>query len=264
MNKNVQIGVFDSGVGGITIWQEIVNRLPHENTLYLADNINAPYGFKSKTKIIEYSIKNTQFLLSKGAKLIVVACNTATTNVIDILRHTFPNVPFIGVEPAIKPAALLSKNKRIAVLATYNTLHSNEFLEAVKKPYMDQVEVFPITGMGLVPLIEENKIYSYEMEQLITKYSQIMISEEIDYLVLGCTHYPYIKQQLQKALPTHIKIIDSGEAVARQTEVILKKNNLLNTQREIGQHQFYYNDPLRSIEAFVPQAHNIKLAFHEF
>lgn len=264
MIKTSPIGIFDSGVGGITIWKKIVSQLPNENTIYLADNKNAPYGFKSKEEILTYSIKNTEYLLSKNSKLIVVACNTATTNTIDSLRKKFPHVSFIGVEPAIKPAAIQSINKRIAVLATYNTLHSKEFCQAIKQPYMENIKLTLIVGSGLVPLIEENKLNSLQMQELIRKYTQEMITADIDQLVLGCTHYPYIKDYLQKALPKNITIIDSGEAVARQTKYILTSSNLLNEQTNQGLHEFFYNKSSEKILDFVPYTERNSLIYMDF
>lgn len=264
MKKTSPIGIFDSGVGGITIWQEVVNQLPKEDTIYLADNKNAPYGFKSKAEIIAYSIKNTEYLLSKNVKLIVVACNTATTIAIDSLRQNFPHIHFIGVEPAIKPAAFQSISKRIAVLATYNTLHSKEFSQALKQPYMEGIQLTQIVGTGLVPLIEENKLDSPQMQDLIHEYAQEMIAADIDQLVLGCTHYPYIKEHLQKALPKQVNIIDSGEAVARQTKYILASNHLLNDQNELGIYKFYYNKPSEKVFDFVPNNERSSLVFFDF
>lgn len=264
MRKKAPIGIFDSGVGGITIWQEVVNQLPRENTIYLADNKNAPYGFKSPSEILEHSIKNTEFLLSLGVKLIVIACNTATTNAIYSLRKKYPHIDFIGVEPAIKPAAIQSISKRIAVLATYTTLHSKEFLQAVNEPYMDGVELTQIVGTGLVPLIENNELDGPEMQQLIQTYTQEMIVAKIDRLVLGCTHYPYIRKQLEKFLPKEVEIIDSGEAVARQTKFILQSNNILNEQKESGKHLFYYNKPSKTMKHFVPKNQHSELLFLDF
>lgn len=217
-----------------------------------------------KSEVIAYSIKNTEFLLSQGVKIIVVACNTATTIAIDTLRKEFPNISFIGVEPAIKPASALSNNKRIAVLATYNTLRSKEFESSLNKPYMNNIKVFPIVGTRLVELIENDKLYSLEMQNLVQKYTAKMIAEDIDYLVLGCTHYPYIKSQLQAALPPHIKIIDSGEAIAKQTEIILRTNLRLNNSNDTAQHLFYYNHSEKGIHNFVPQEDNIKLIYRVF
>lgn len=233
------IGVFDSGVGGTSIWKEIHKLLPQENTIYLADSANAPYGHKSKEQIIALSKKNTELLLNKGCKLIVVACNTATTNAIKVLRETY-NIPFIGIEPAIKPAALQSKQKAIGILATKGTLTSELFHET-SSIYTNNHLVIEQVGEGLVQLIEEGKIESDEIKALLKEYLQPMINANIDYLVLGCTHYPYLMPLLIEMLPKHVKIIDSGEAVARQTKAILEKNNLLNTDKLISKNKFYTN-----------------------
>lgn len=258
------IGIFDSGIGGITVWQEIVSQLPYENTLYLADNKNAPYGIKTAEEVFNYSVKNTEYLLSKGVKLIVIACNTATTNAISKLRNKYRNINFIGVEPAIKPAALKSITKQIAVLATSSTLQSQEFIDALKKPYMKNIEVIKIAGTGLVQLIEENKIYTTEMTSLLRLYTNEMKQAEIDQLVLGCTHYPYLKEQLRKFLPKTVKIIDSGEAVAKQTKYILESKNILNDQKYYGTHKIYYNKPSKSIHYFVPNNQNCRLEYIDF
>jgi len=226
MVKNNPIGLFDSGVGGTSIWSAIHALLPHEDTIYLADSKNAPYGEKSKDEIIALSIKNTEYLLAHNAKLIVVACNTATTNAIKELRARY-DVPFIGIEPAIKPAASHSKTQTIGILATKGTLSSELFSKAVET-YHD-THIVEQVGHGLVALIEEGKINAPEMDRLLHAYLEPMIAANIDYLVLGCSHYPYLIPQIEKILPEGIKIIDSGEAVARQTQKVLAENEGLNS-----------------------------------
>ena len=233
------IGIFDSGVGGTSIWKELHLMLPHEYTLYLADSKNAPYGDKSKAEIIDLSIKNTELLIEKGCKLIIVACNTATTNAIKTLRENYP-IPFIGIEPAIKPAALSSQTKAVGVLATKGTL-SSELFNRTSDLYSHGIKVIEQVGDGLVELIESGNINSKDMETLLKNYLQPMIDAQIDYLVLGCTHYPYLIPLLLKLLPKHIKIIDSGLAVARQTKAVLEKHNLLNPQKTTAKPEFYSN-----------------------
>lgn len=233
------IGIFDSGIGGTSIWKEITSLLPYENTLYLADSKNAPYGEKSADKIIEFSIKNTELLLSKGCKLIVVACNTATTNAIEILRNKY-NVPFIGIEPAIKPAALQTKTNSIGILATKGTLSSSLFSETSER-FVSDIKVIEQEGKGIVTLIESGKLVSGEMTLLLRKYLNPMIEQDIDYLVLGCTHYPYLISQIQKIVGKNVKIIDSGLAVANQTSAILQKHQLINLTPNVSKHQFYIN-----------------------
>ncbi|MFO7672429.1 MAG: glutamate racemase [Lutibacter sp.] len=239
MKGQQPIGLFDSGIGGTSIWKEVVKLLPNETTIYLADSKNAPYGEKTSEEIIALSVKNTEFLLSKGCKLIIVACNTATTNAIDYLRKNY-TIPFIGIEPAIKPAALLSKTGAIGILATKGTLSSKLF-EKTTKEYTKNITTIEQDGEGLVPLIEQGKLNSPEINQLLTTYLKPMLKFNIDHLVLGCTHYPYLIPQIKKIIGENVTIIDSGEAVARQTKAILEKHNLLSTSTNKSRHQFYTN-----------------------
>jgi glutamate racemase len=236
-NKN-PIGLFDSGIGGTSIWKEIHALLPNENTIYLADSKNAPYGVKSKEEIIELSIKNTEFLLNKNSKIIVVACNTATTNAIKELRERY-KIPFIGIEPAIKPAANKTNTHTIGILATKGTLNSELFHNNVAN--FSDVKIIEQIGHGLVQLIENGEIESKEMTQLLKSYIEPMLEKNIDYLVLGCSHYPYLIPQLKKIIPSNVKIIDSGEAVAKQTQNILNLTNLSNTSLEQSFNHFYTN-----------------------
>ena len=238
MNSTDPIGLFDSGIGGTSIWKEVRALLPNENTIYLADSKNAPYGLKSKEEIIFLSEKNTEILLEQNCKLIVVACNTAPTNAIKELRATY-KVPFIGIEPAIKPAALQSKTQTIGILATKGTLNSALFHENVAKH--PEVKIVEQIGHGLVQLIENDAIASEEMTELLKSYLLPMVEKNIDYLVLGCSHYPYLIPQIKKIIPAKIKIIDSGEAVAKQTKKILEERDLLNVSNSTPTSLFYTN-----------------------
>ena len=245
-NKN-PIGLFDSGIGGTSIWKEIHSLLPNENTIYLADSKNAPYGQKTKEEIVDLSFKNTEYLLENNAKIIVVACNTATTNAIKELREKY-DVPFIGIEPAIKPAAIHSKTKNIGILATKGTLSSELFYKTVAN--LKDINVIEQVGFNLVKLIEEGKLESNEIKELLKEYLKPMIEGNIDHLVLGCSHYPYLVPQIKEILPESVKIIDSGEAVAKQTKIVLKEHSLLNPEVHDGIYEFYVNsDPtvLKSI-----------------
>ncbi len=233
------IGIFDSGIGGTSIFKEIHALLPYENTIYLADSFNAPYGNKTEAEIINLSIKNTELLIKKNAKIIVVACNTATTNAIKTLRRNF-NIPFIGIEPAIKPAALNTQTKAIGILATKGTLSSELFHETTNL-YSNGIRVIEQVGDGIVSLIEQGKTDSDDMRSLLKIYLQPMIDANIDYLVLGCTHYPYLMPSLLEMLPKNVKIIDSGEAVARQTKAVLEKYQLLNGEKSTSKNQFFTN-----------------------
>jgi glutamate racemase len=238
MNSNNQpIGIFDSGIGGTSIWKAIHQLLPNEKTIYLADSKNAPYGQKSKQEIIALSMKNTDFLLEMNCKLIVVACNTATTNAIQELRAKY-DVPIIGIEPAIKPAVTHSKTQIIGILATKGTLNSELFNKTTEK-YQD-TKIIEQVGHGLVQLIENGDIDSPEMTELLHSYLTPMIEANIDYLVLGCSHYPYLIPQIKKILPEHIQIIDSGEAVAKQTRNILR-DKVGFSSAESSEPVFYTN-----------------------
>nr|WP_299385096.1 glutamate racemase [Allomuricauda sp.] len=243
------IGIFDSGIGGTSIWREIVKMLPHEDTIYLADSHNAPYGAKPKEEILQLSIKNTEYLLSMDCKLIVVACNTATTNAIDYLRAHY-QVPFIGIEPAIKPAALHTKTKKVGVLATKGTLAS-ELFHSTSKMFTEGITVLEQEGTGLVELIERGEARSKETKALLSQYLNPMLEQQIDCLVLGCTHYPYLIPLIKELVPSNVTIIDSGEAVARQTKAVLKKNLLHADLNRKASHRFYINTEANILTSMV-------------
>lgn len=252
---NNPIGIFDSGVGGTSVWKEIHTLLPHENTIYLADSKHAPYGDKSKDEIIALSRKNTEYLLNKNCKLIVVACNTATTNAIKTLREDY-DVPFIGIEPAIKPAALKTKTKAIGILATKGTL-SSELFHHTTNLFANDITVIEQVGEGIVPLIESGQLDSSKMHSLLDLYLTPMLKANIDFLVLGCTHYPYLIPQLNKILPKHVKIIDSGEAVARQTKAILIRGNLVNGFEVKPSLEFYSNGNPEILTSLINENYSI-------
>lgn len=250
------IGIFDSGVGGTSIWREIHALMPHEDTIYLADSKNAPYGQRNREEIIKLSVKNTELLLKKGCKLIVVACNTATTNAISHLRQKY-DVPFIGIEPAIKPAALNSGTGTVGVLATRGTLSSSLFLKT-SKDHAGEINIVEREGAGLVPLIEAGKLNSSETRQLLIGYIKPMLEANMDHIVLGCTHYPYLIPVLREILPPHVNIIDCGAAVARQTLAVLKKYNLQNPKKSPGNIQFFTNSDIEIITSFLEDDDNLK------
>lgn len=239
-NSFSPIGIFDSGLGGLSILSEIHKRLPAEDIVYFADSSNAPYGEKAKDEIIDLSIKNTKYLLSKGAKMIVVACNTATTNAISVLREKF-DIPFIGIEPAIKPAALSSKTHQIGVLATKGTLSSKLFHDNAER--FNQIKILEVEGKGIVEAIENNTTHKKAFEEQLYNQMKPLLDADIDYLVLGCTHYPFIINNLEKIFGNHLQIIDSGFAVAKQTQRILNKFKLENNSnfKSKGSIKIYTN-----------------------
>ncbi|MCX2719104.1 glutamate racemase [Lentiprolixibacter aurantiacus] len=238
MNTN-PIGIFDSGLGGLSVWKDIQKLLPNEEFYYLADSRNAPYGDKSPEEILRLSIKNTEFLLNLNCKLIVVACNTATTNAIGYLREHYA-VPFIGIEPAIKPAALHTKTGKVGVLATKGTLGSTLFHHTARN-HAAGITIIDQIGTGLVPLIEEGKATSETTRKLLIKYLTPMLDAGVDQIVLGCTHYPFLMPLLKELLPANINVLDCGLAVARQTQKVLEEKQLLNSSPNPGLSHFYTN-----------------------
>jgi glutamate racemase len=253
--SNKPIGIFDSGIGGTSIFKEIHALLPYENCIFLADSKNAPYGNKSEEEILKLSIKNTEHLLSKGCKIIVVACNTATTNAISYLRANY-SVPFIGIEPAIKPAALNTQSKAVGILATKGTLSSQLFHKTTDL-YANGIKVIEQVGEGIVPLIETGQLESDEMEALLKIYLEPMLKENIDYLVLGCTHYPYLIPMLSKMLPKHVKIIDSGLAVAKQTQAVLTAEDLLNSTYQKPTIKLFSNGDTAVLNSILNHKFNV-------
>ena len=251
MNNKAPIGIFDSGVGGTSIWKEIHKQLPQEATIYLADSANAPYGNKTKEEILSLCIKNTEHLISLGCKIIIIACNTATTNAITYLRNNY-QIPFIGIEPAIKPAALMSKTNSIGILATRGTL-SSELFHKTSSALALNIKITEVVGEGLVPLIENGDMSLPQTTNLLTKYLKPMIAANIDHLVLGCSHYPYLIEQLKNLLPSNIQIIDSGQAVAKQTQLVLASNNLLSTLQTSPKLEFFTNSKVKTLTFLLKQ-----------
>ena len=222
--NNAPIGIFDSGIGGITIFKSIQKLLPKENIIYFSDNLNSPYGNKNKKEIQILSLKNSEWLLNKGCKIIVVACNTATTNCISMLRKSF-KTPFIGVEPAIKPAATNTRTGNIGVLATKGTLNSNLF-EITSNDYCSKINIIEKNGDGLVDMIENGILNGTEIEKLLLKFLSPMIKSNIDHLVLGCTHYPLINDSIEKILPNNVKIFNKLDFLTYKQVFISKYSTM--------------------------------------
>ena len=210
------IGVFDSGVGGLSILDEALRQLPQHNYIYLADSANAPYGEKSSEWIATRSLILCRYLASKGCDAIVVACNTATAEAIKQIR-TALSIPIIGVEPGIKPAAMQSQNGIVGVLATEATLKSDKF-NALLATLPDHCRFIKQSGAGLVPLIEAGKANSEETLDLLAKHLEPILDAGSDTLVLGCTHYPFLRKSIRKLLGDTITLIDTSDAVVRQLE----------------------------------------------
>lgn len=235
MTNEAPIGIFDSGVGGLSVLHDVHRLLPHENILYIADSLHAPYGDRSAAFIQQRSLELTQTLIGKGCKLIVIACNTATTEAIQHVReHT--DLSIIGVEPAIKPAATHSKNGKIGVLATQRTTDSKRTHELIAL-YAKHCEVSLQACPGLVEIIESNDQPSDQ--HLLENYLQPLLEKDIDALVLGCTHYPFLRAQIAQIIGDDITIHETGKPVAEQINRVMLQENLSNQQTAIGTITIY-------------------------
>ena len=242
------IGFFDSGIGGISVWKEVVKLLPRENTIYLADSKNSPYGSKTISEIQDISFKNTKWLIERGCKLIVVACNTATTNSINLLREKF-EIPFVGIEPGIKPAIKESKNGKIGVLATRGTL-SSELFEKTSQSFFG-IDIIEKDGDGIVEIIESGEFENNELESLLRKYLNPMIDYGIDQLVLGCTHYFIVKELIKKIVGNKITITNYNVAVAAQVKRILEEEKTVNIEKNKIYNDFFTNGNKFAIELLI-------------
>ena len=256
--RNRPVGVFDSGVGGLSLLRELCSLLPNENFIYISDNAFAPYGALSPDDILERSQALSHWLFEQSCKLIVVACNTATTNAIETLRKTHL-IPFVGIEPAIKPAALHTKTGVVGVLATKGTLSSGLFHET-STAFAQGVRILEKEGKHLVEMIESGMLESDEMEQLLQSYTKPMIEKGVDHLVLGCTHYPFLMPILTRILPQHIKIVDCNGAVAKQVERVLNKKELGCESQNLGSTTYFCTGDSQSMRQFVSPENVIELS----
>lgn len=236
-NKSDPIGIFDSGVGGLSIAKRITEHLPKEQLIYIADSQYAPYGDISNQQIIERVNVIADELINKKCKAIVIACNTATVNAIDQLRERL-SVPIIGVEPAIKPAATLSKAQKIGILVTQATANNERFIALVNQ-HKNDAEVFIQPCLGLVELIEQGQQKSEKFNLLLNQYLSPLIAKKIDTLVLGCTHYPFMSDAIKAIMPNNVQLLETATPVSEQLKRQLAKHQLLATHSpEIG-HKFY-------------------------
>lgn len=209
------IGVFDSGVGGLSILRALHQQRPDSSLLYVADSAHAPYGERDHSHVVHRSLRLTQHLVASGAEMVVVACNTATALAIDTLRQRYPALLLVGVEPGVKPAAAISRNRRIGVLATPATLSSPRFAALVDRHAPD-CDVLRVPCPGLAAAIERGDQGSDEVGRLLDGFCQILNQGEVDTVVLGCTHYPFVAEQISARLSPGVVVMDTAEAVARQ------------------------------------------------
>ncbi len=239
---NRPIGVMDSGVGGLSVLKHIHQLLPYENLIYFADSKHAPYGNKTPEQIQQRVFTIAEFLLEQGVKALVIACNTATAAAAQRLREQYAHldIPIIGMEPAVKPAAEATKNGIIGVLATSGTLKSAQFA-ALLESYGRNVQVVTQACVGLVEQIELGELETPKTLQLISHYTKPLLDEHADTIVLGCTHYPFVKTAIQQAVGAHIHLIDTGAAVAKQLHTKLIAHHLLTDAKDQAEVSIWTN-----------------------
>ncbi len=232
------IGLFDSGVGGLSVWREVVQILPHEDLVYFADQAHCPYGARPRPEIIDLSLRATEFLLRHQAKVIVVACNTASAAALPVLRARCPTVPFVGMEPAIKPAAARSRQRKIGVLATPGTLAGDLFAQT-RERLGRNVAVITATAEGLVERIEAGEVDSPETLALLQRVLEPLCAAGVDEIVLGCTHYPFVAPLIQQIVGPTVELVDPSAAVARQVERVVDACGWRNDPSHAPGWRFY-------------------------
>jgi glutamate racemase len=241
------IGVFDSGVGGLSVMREIAKLLPNEDIIYFADKFHFPYGSRDLEEIRGISFAITAFLVSQGAKVVVVACNTASAASLYHLRAKF-NIPIVGMEPAVKPACERTRTKKVGVIATQVTFQGELFASLLER-FASGVEVFTRACPNLVERVEDGLLEDSETEALLREHLTPMLEKGIDSLVLGCTHYPFLRRAIEKVVGPGVEVIDPSLAVARQVVRVLKREGLMGPLDKVGEHIFYTSgDPLKFSE----------------
>ena len=235
--KLQMIGIFDSGLGGISVWQALYDALPFESLIYLGDGLRCPYGSRSEAEVRAFTEEAVERLLAEGCKMIVIACNTATAVAIKYLREKYPNVPFVGLEPAVKPAALTTKTGIIGVLATERSLQGDHFRRAEAK-YGEEVRILKAVGEGFVEAVEANEEQTPETADLVRKAVAPLVEAGADKIVLGCTHYPFLRDVIASVAGDGVEIIDSSEAVARRVATLLDENGIRAEEGAKAEYRF--------------------------
>lgn len=241
------IGIFDSGVGGLSVLREIRDQFPREDLIYIADQIHVPYGIRSRQQVLEYSEGIIRFLIREGVKIIVLACNTASAVALADLRKKYPDLPFVGMEPAVKPAAEETSTGVVGVLATPATFQGDLYATTVEK-FARGVKVLQDTCPGLVDQIESGKIDHPRTREILQKALDPMLKQNVDKVVMGCTHYPFVIPIIKEIVGDQVRVIDPAPAVARQTGRLLESYSL-EANGENGSVVFHSTgDPVKLAE----------------
>lgn len=237
MNQAKAIGVLDSGVGGVSVLKELISLMPNEDYIYLADSLNAPYGEKSMEEVREITLKNAEFLLSKGAKAIVIACNTATGAAAIALREKYPSVPIIGLEPAVKPASCGLGNHTVLVMATELTLKQPNFQKLLER-FSNDANIISLPCPGLMEIVEDGDLEGERIDNYLEELFKTIDKTKIDSVVLGCTHYPHVKESILKALGRETEVFDGGYGAAKETKRRLEEAGIIAESNEKGTVEF--------------------------
>ncbi|MCC6298537.1 MAG: glutamate racemase [Anaerolineales bacterium] len=249
--SNNPVGVFDSGVGGLSVLRAIRERTPNESVIYFGDQAHIPYGPRSMEQIRSFSEAITNFLLQHQAKIIVVACNTASAAALKYLRDKFSEVQFVGMEPAVKPAAEHTRTGKVGVLATPTTFQGALYASVVER-FANGVDLFQNTCDGLVQQIERGNLYGAETRTILQEALQPMLAENIDTVVLGCTHYPFVIPIIQEIVGEKVRVIDPAPAVARQAERLLEAGGVKNESAERGTIQIFTSGDPAALKSMLP------------
>jgi glutamate racemase len=231
------VAVFDSGVGGISVLKELVRVLPHEDFLYFGDSANAPYGGKTQEQVCDLTIKHVARLIDRGSKAVVIACNTATSAAVEPLRRLYPDIPIVGMEPALKPAVFSGDHPRVLVMATTMTLRLDKFNRLLDK-YQSYGEINLLPCPGLARRIEAGMLDGEEIESFLRELMKDYLENPVDTVVLGCTHYPFVRPVLRRILGDGVKIMDGSAGTARELKRRLKSADLLNDDTHPGSVTF--------------------------
>ena len=251
ISSSSPIGIFDSGIGGISVLRAIREQMPEESVIYFGDQGHIPYGPRPMEQIRDFSEAITRFLLEQGAKIIVVACNTASAAALKYLREKFPKVQFVGMEPAVKPAAEHTQTGKVGVLATPATFQGALYASVVER-FANGVELFQNTCNGLVQQIERGNLDSPETRRILEDALLPMLEKNIDTVVLGCTHYPFVIPLIQRIVGENVRVIDPAPAVAKQTERLLEAKRLRNDSGSRGNLTFYTSGDLDEFKSLLP------------
>lgn len=246
--KSAPVAVIDSGVGGISVLSELIRVMPCENYIYFGDSANAPYGTKTREEVLNIMLENTEKLLSMGAKAIVVACNTATSAAVRVMREKYPELPIVGIEPAIKPALLICEHPTVVVMATPLTLAEEKF-QNLKERFAAQEEIIPLPSPGLMEIIESGQTKGEIVDAYVRDIFAPFAGKKIDAVVLGCTHYPFVKKAIEKHLGEGVAVLDGSNGTAREAKRRIEAAGLENEGNTPGSIEYIFTSEKADIQS---------------